>query len=69
MQKNKPNRKRQPILTEIGLLLTWTVLASFAYRVSLIEIAHQEYDPYAVLNVDLEASISEIRQAYHELSK
>ncbi|CAF3403353.1 unnamed protein product [Rotaria sp. Silwood1] len=39
------------------------------YRVSLIEIKHKEYDPFVVLNIDREATVSEIRRAYRELSK
>ncbi len=43
------------------------VWVSLVYRASLIEIKNEEYDPFAVLDIDLEASISEIRQIYHVL--
>lgn len=34
------------------LVLAWIILIVLAYRVSLIETEHKEYDPFAVLNVD-----------------
>ena len=69
LHANKPNRRLQTILTSIGLVMAWSVLIFLAYRISLIETEHEGYDPFAVLGVDQEASISEIRQIYHELSK
>ncbi|CAF1047505.1 unnamed protein product [Rotaria sordida] len=42
LHANKPNPRRRAILTKIVL----------AYRVSLIEIEHKEYDPFAVLDID-----------------
>lgn len=69
------------------LVLAWIILVVLAYRVSLIEIEHKEYDPFAVLDIDRvgfsmmedecglfvfflkEASISEIKRAYRDLSK
>ncbi len=38
--------------SKIGLVLAWIILLILAYRVSLIEIEHKEYDPFAVLDVD-----------------
>jgi preprotein translocase subunit Sec63 len=37
---------------KLGLMLAWIIFLVLAYRVSLIEIEHKEYDPFAVLNVD-----------------
>ncbi|CAM4882334.1 unnamed protein product [Rotaria socialis] len=54
---------------KIVLLAAWIILLILAYRVSLIETEHKEYDPFMILDVDLEASISEIKRAYRELSK
>ena len=34
------------------LVLAWIILVVLAYRVSLIEIEHKEYDPFAVLDID-----------------
>ena len=39
-------------LRKIGLVLAWIIFLVLAYRVSLIETEHKEYDPFAVLNVD-----------------
>jgi translocation protein SEC63 len=69
LHANEPNRRRRAIITKIILVLAWIILIVLAYRVSLIEIEHKEYDPFAVLNVDREASISEIKRAYRDLSK
>ena len=69
LQANKVKRKRQSIPIKIGLALAWIVLIFLAYRISLIEVEHEEYDPFAILNVNQDASINEIRQVYHELSK
>lgn len=38
--------------SKIGLVVAWVVLITLAYRVSLIEIEHKEYDPFAVLDID-----------------
>ena len=40
-----------------------------AYKASLIEIEHKEYDPFTILGLDREASDKEIRKQYRELSK
>jgi len=69
LHANEPSRRRRAIITKIGLILAWIILVILAYRVSLIEIEHKEYDPFAVLDIDREASISEIKRAYRELSK
>jgi translocation protein SEC63 len=37
--------------------------------VSSIEISDKDYDPFSVLNVDREASMSEIKRAYRELGR
>ncbi len=38
--------------SKIILVLAWIILIILAYRVSLIEIEHKEYDPFAVLDID-----------------
>ncbi|CAF3624233.1 unnamed protein product [Adineta steineri] len=69
LHANEPNQRRRAIITKIGLALAWIILIILAYRVSLIEIEHKEYDPFAVLDVDREATIAEIKRAYRDLSK
>ena len=38
--------------SKLGFAIAWIVLIILAYRVSLIEIEHKEYDPFAVLDID-----------------
>ena len=38
--------------SKIGFVIAWIILIILAYRVSLIETEHKEYDPFAVLNID-----------------
>ncbi len=38
--------------SKVGLILAWIILIILAYRVSLIETEHKEYDPFAVLDID-----------------
>jgi hypothetical protein len=40
------------LFRKLGFVLAWIFLIFFAYRVSLIETEHKDYDPFAVLNVD-----------------
>lgn len=40
------------VFRRVALVIGWIVFLFLAYRVSLIEIEHKEYDPFAVLNVD-----------------
>ncbi|CAF5136639.1 unnamed protein product, partial [Rotaria magnacalcarata] len=54
---------------KIGLVLAWVILLTLAYRVSLIETEHKEYDPFAMLGIDREATLPEIKRAYRDLSK
>ncbi|CAF0722947.1 unnamed protein product [Adineta ricciae] len=69
LHANEPNQRRRAMITKIGLIVAWIVLIFLAYRVSLIETEHKEYDPFAVLNIDREASTADIKRAYRDLSK
>ncbi len=40
------------ISSKLGLVLAWIILIVLAYRVSLIETEHKEYDPFAILDID-----------------
>jgi len=51
------------------LIVAWVVFFALVYKVSLIEIEHNEYDPYSILKIDRGASDSEIKKRYRELSK
>ncbi|CAF3775214.1 unnamed protein product [Rotaria magnacalcarata] len=69
LRASEPRRRRRTIFVKIALLTAWIILLILAYRVSLIETEHKEYDPFMTLDVDQGASISEIKRAYRELSK
>jgi hypothetical protein len=38
--------------SKIGFVIAWIILIVLAYRVSLIETEHKEYDPFLVLDID-----------------
>jgi translocation protein SEC63 len=69
LRVNESDRRRQARLTKIGLILTWIVLFIVVYHMSPVANDNEEFNPFVILNVDEEASVSEIKQAYHELSK
>ena len=69
LHNNKANRNRQTRMNMIGLVVAWIVLGLLAYHISSFETDHEDYDPFAVLNVDRDASIHEIKQIYRQLSK
>uniref|UniRef100_A0A8C6WSY2 Translocation protein SEC63 homolog n=1 Tax=Neogobius melanostomus TaxID=47308 RepID=A0A8C6WSY2_9GOBI len=57
-----------PTLKKAGLLFGWLVFILLAYKVSKLDREYQEYNPYEVLNLDPDASLSEIKKRYHVLS-
>lgn len=38
--------------SKIVLIIAWILFVYFAYRVSLIETEHKEYDPFIILDID-----------------
>jgi translocation protein SEC63 len=66
---SEPSRNRRLRHRQFGFVLAWLVFIILVYRVSLIETEHKDYDPFAVLNIDQDASVSEIKRTYRELSK
>ncbi|CAF4142781.1 unnamed protein product, partial [Adineta steineri] len=69
-QVNKSNQKRHRTLVRIGLIVVWIVLFIVVYYMSpAIDDNLQEFDPFLILDVDEDTSNSDIRHAYHELSK
>ncbi|KAJ3630057.1 hypothetical protein Zmor_027115, partial [Zophobas morio] len=44
-------------------------LLYFGYKVSLIEEQKEDFDPYSLLNVEVDTTTADIRKAYRELSK
>lgn len=57
-----------PTLKKAALLFGWVVFILLAYKVSKLDREYQEYNPYEVLNLDPEASLSEIKKQYRVLS-
>lgn len=57
-----------PTLKKAALLFGWVVFLLLAYKVSKLDREYQEYNPYEVLNLDPEASLSEIKKQYRVLS-
>ncbi|CAD5209577.1 unnamed protein product [Bursaphelenchus xylophilus] len=66
---SQPKQTRKRILKSIILLMAWGFLFYLGNKVSQIEVTHEEYDPYKVLGLDQGAGVSEIKKAYHKLSK
>lgn len=67
--KKSKQKRRRVILKKIGLIVIWIVLFVVVCRMSPIFNESEEFDPFLILDVDEETSISEIKRAYHELSK
>ncbi|XP_072297746.1 translocation protein SEC63 homolog [Eucyclogobius newberryi] len=57
-----------PTLKKAALLFGWVVFLLLAYKVSKLDREYQEYNPYEVLNLDPEATLSEIKKQYRVLS-
>ncbi|WAR09208.1 SEC63-like protein [Mya arenaria] len=53
---------------QISLIFGWVIFVLLAYKVSTIQIEHQEYDPFQILQIDRGASMREIKKAYRKLS-
>ncbi len=53
---------------QFGFVLAWLVFIILAYRVSLIETEHKDYDPFAVLNID-QVNIHSIDDLYPRLGR
>ncbi|CAD5206617.1 unnamed protein product [Bursaphelenchus okinawaensis] len=65
----QPKQTRKRIIKAIFLIAAWALLFYLGNKVSQIEVTHEEYDPYKVLGLDQGATVSEIKKAYHKLSK
>lgn len=68
-QANQSRRRQQARHTKIGLILIWILLIIVVYYMLPVTSDNEEFNPYTILNVDEQASVSEIQQAYHRLSK
>ncbi|CAF0943169.1 unnamed protein product [Didymodactylos carnosus] len=69
LNAGEPVRRFRLKAIKFVFVMAWIIFVVLAYRVSLIETEHKDYDPFAVLTVDREATVAEIKRAYRELSK
>jgi len=69
LRVNKSDRRQQARRTKIGLILTWVILFIVVYYMLPVVNEKEEFNPFVILNVYEEASVSEMKHAYHELSK
>ncbi|KAL3112678.1 hypothetical protein niasHT_013714 [Heterodera trifolii] len=65
----KPWEKAKCVIKGFVLLILWALFILLAYKVSQLEQTFEEYDPYKILQLDLDADVGEIKKKYRELSK
>ncbi|XP_025097112.1 translocation protein SEC63 homolog [Pomacea canaliculata] len=72
VKKNQIRKKEEstlkPTIIKGALIIGWIIFFLLAYKVSRIQLDYVEYDPFSELEIDREASQSEIRRAYRRLS-
>lgn len=66
---NRARRKQKKLMSNICLVAAWLVLGLLASYISSLQTGSKEYDPFAILNADRDASIDEIKRIYRVLSK
>ncbi|CAF0726255.1 unnamed protein product [Didymodactylos carnosus] len=69
LNAGEPLKRFQLRAVKFIFIIAWIIFVILAYRVSLIELEHKDYDPFSILGVDREAAVAEIKRAYRELSK
>uniref|UniRef100_A0A914WPP5 J domain-containing protein n=1 Tax=Plectus sambesii TaxID=2011161 RepID=A0A914WPP5_9BILA len=68
-EAEQPLQKRKSLAIKVTLIILWIGFAFLAFKVTQIEVDHQEYDPYAILGLDRGASKEEVKKRYRELTK
>uniref|UniRef100_A0A914WFA9 J domain-containing protein n=1 Tax=Plectus sambesii TaxID=2011161 RepID=A0A914WFA9_9BILA len=68
-EAEQPWQNRKSLAIKATLIILWIGFAFLAYKVTQIEVDHQEYDPYAILGLDRGASKEEVKKRYRELTK
>ncbi|KAK2154638.1 hypothetical protein LSH36_262g02034 [Paralvinella palmiformis] len=65
----KPFKRAKRISIKLVIIVFWIILCLVAYKTSQVELDWKEFDPYFELEIDREASVKEVKQAYHKLSR
>ncbi|XP_055683524.1 translocation protein SEC63 homolog isoform X1 [Lutzomyia longipalpis] len=69
LQNSEPYRRLKSLLIKLVLIGGWALLIFLAYKVSQFDYEMSNFDPYEILGVPLGSSQSEIKRAYHQLSR
>ncbi|CAK9296706.1 unnamed protein product [Gordionus sp. m RMFG-2023] len=64
----KPKNEIKNILIKIFLVSAWLIFFYLAYYAAKVEKDFNEYDPYAILEIDRGVTVSEIKKKYRQLS-
>lgn len=65
----KPFKTAKRVTIKLVIIVFWIILFLVAYKTSQVELDWKEFDPYFELEIDREASVKEVKQAYHKLSR
>ncbi|KAI3414011.1 hypothetical protein GPALN_011477 [Globodera pallida] len=65
----KPWEKAKCAIKGLVLVVLWVLFILVAYKVSQLEQTFEEYDPYKILQLDVDSDVGEIKKKYRELSK
>eukprot|EP00731_Ephydatia_muelleri_P031897 Em0023g404a len=69
VEEQNPHGALKQLLRIVFLVVLWGILFLLVYKVLTLETTYEEYDPFAILQVDSGASPNEIRKQYRHLSK
>ncbi|KAF5400536.1 Translocation protein SEC63 [Paragonimus heterotremus] len=68
LKTSTPMKKLKKFLIKGGFVLAWIVFFVMIYKLTLMETVESGFDPFVQLEIDRDASPSEIRRAYKRLS-
>lgn len=68
LRLKEPLRKAKERFIKLLLFIGWVALALTAYKVAHLQHDYVAYDPFEILEIDPDASVSEIKKAYRRLS-
>lgn len=67
-QSSQPRKNLQRRITKLLIMIGWVFFFFLAYKTSQIELEFKEFDPYAELEIERGAEVSDIKKAYRRLS-